>query len=522
MPSLKDLKFIIAELTTLLMLLTVTPGLSASNIDKSSIKNLQIQLNQMGFESGFPDGVYGSKTLMAIESFYKNNGLNFGGELDLSVLSIVKSGHLISKKNYSKTKVKRYVNFDTGVPVDELTFLDAADVDNDGIDDIVVSGQVTDVGYDQGLSLQPIILLSNFGNFYALKLPKITKTTGSFSGSFFQVKGKNYFYFGHNGERHTDPKNPSKATLDPIPSLILAFDFNGMPSLFSKTKFATMSASIEKFEQAEKVYVIENNYNAFTKYPGSRSLSLIYDFSEIEPFTFKTMAPISISESKKPMNHVMPAFLDDNNFIDFIVATEKQRTGSQSNKLVPGNPSSYIVFNAFESQSIAPSKVYLNPPDFGELHSGFNVNYFSSAKGTYFITLASAKNNLTWQRDKPKFVGFSLTTYKFNDKELIGSYRLKTDLDNATFLKTYKINIDEEEVLLLGRYTTSPLYVYSSEGVPKINKLRNLKITKKSGSKIVIPLKDRGNGCYRFLSTMENPNKRKHMGIISDCKFPIQ
>ena len=80
---------------TLLTLLTVTTGLSVPNIDKSSIKNLQIQLNQMGFESAIADGVYGSKTLLAIESFYKNNGLNFGGELDLSVLGIVKSIFLV-------------------------------------------------------------------------------------------------------------------------------------------------------------------------------------------------------------------------------------------------------------------------------------------------------------------------------------------------------------------------------------------------------------------------------------------
>ncbi|WP_292898824.1 peptidoglycan-binding protein [Nitratireductor sp.] len=56
--------------------------LTASVDMKKAVTNIQLILNQQGFDAGKPDGIMGAKTKMAISAFQKANGMTPTGEVD--------------------------------------------------------------------------------------------------------------------------------------------------------------------------------------------------------------------------------------------------------------------------------------------------------------------------------------------------------------------------------------------------------------------------------------------------------
>tara|TARA_B110000503_G_scaffold84303_1_gene128383 strand:+ start:307 stop:1746 length:1440 start_codon:yes stop_codon:yes gene_type:complete len=414
-------------------------------------------------------------------------------------------------------KFSTSVSFDTIAEADELTFLGSADVDNDGIDDIVISGQASSEGYDAGQGLQPYILLSNQGNFIAKPLPIETKTGGVWGGAFLDVKGKKFFYYGHNGEE--TKSGPDGLEISSMPSLTIGFLENGDPFVAGVAKSPTMTSSVEAFKVGSNNYVVENNYDNFATRIIKKSTSIIYKVSEKGQLLAHKVRPRLVYENSKPMNHIAVMDLNNNQSPDFIVSTEKERRGKNFDRLVAGDPRSYVVFDAFES----PTKVYLDPPAFGDLHSGFNGNIFkSNASSNYYVSLASMKNNLTWDYDKKKFVGFDLTLYRFNEEQLIEAFPIKTNLQNATMLKSYNHIINNKEALVFGRYRTAPFYVTEANGEPIKKFISGLPRPTNGRSNILIPITDRTNRCLRFVTMAENPERRVNTAHISACKINIE
>ncbi|MDC0491072.1 peptidoglycan-binding protein [Paracoccaceae bacterium] len=64
-------------ISILLVLYTPAYGMS-----EEFVKITQSLLNQLGFNAGKPDGIYGKQTKLALESFYASKGLRFDGVLD--------------------------------------------------------------------------------------------------------------------------------------------------------------------------------------------------------------------------------------------------------------------------------------------------------------------------------------------------------------------------------------------------------------------------------------------------------
>jgi len=91
-------------LSVLLVLCTPAYGMS-----KKFIELTQYYLNQMGFDAGEADGIYGNKTKRALENFYANRGQKFDGILDdneredivKALTSGVGSGSKLSSSGYS-------------------------------------------------------------------------------------------------------------------------------------------------------------------------------------------------------------------------------------------------------------------------------------------------------------------------------------------------------------------------------------------------------------------------------------
>ncbi|ATB69054.1 hypothetical protein SJPD1_0942 [Sulfurospirillum diekertiae] len=62
----------------------------ASFTSKIECYSVQEKLNQFGFDTGLPDGIFGSKTRAAIISFQKQNGLSTTGVIDKKLLEVLK------------------------------------------------------------------------------------------------------------------------------------------------------------------------------------------------------------------------------------------------------------------------------------------------------------------------------------------------------------------------------------------------------------------------------------------------
>ena len=525
---MKKILLLLWSVTAFVLLSVATGSLYAEN----HVEQAQKMLLELGYNVGKVDGVFGPKTEFAIKELYTDHGQKYDGQLNDNVFFEITSKYsaILKARNKGKT-ISSYVQFDTGADAEELTFLGASDVDNDGIDDVIISGQVSDQNYDRGYSLQPVILLSNWGKFTSIPLPKSTQTTGVWAGSFVKVNETKYFYYGHNGERHVDPNSPTHTTHDPRNSMMIGFSYDGLPYIVDEAVAPTGSASVESFVDGESVFVVENNYDQFSLRPKKKNSSVLYRISDqgkllIVAHSFgkpSVMAMRSLYEKEKPMNHIMPAFLNDNKFVDFIVATEKERIGEKFDKLVEGDPRSYVVLDPFAESTYAKGqKVYLDPADFQELHSGFNGNYFKSEVSGYsYVTMASSKNNLTWDRNKRKFVDFCLTVYKFHNSKLVSAFPIQTDLKNATMLKTYRIRTDKGEAVFFGRYRSSPFYIMEKDGVPERVYFGGINLSRGKGAGIIMPIIDRLNNCLRFISVPENPKSKNHTARISKCKFKI-
>lgn len=58
---------------------TRTLRLSSPYMRGSDVRTLQRMLNALGYRCGYPDGLYGNKTMAAVKSFQRRNGLTADG-----------------------------------------------------------------------------------------------------------------------------------------------------------------------------------------------------------------------------------------------------------------------------------------------------------------------------------------------------------------------------------------------------------------------------------------------------------
>ena len=63
---------------------------ASSTITTETIKTVQEQLNQLGFDCGTPDGIAGSKTVEAIKKFQENYGFSVNGVIDADLIEQLK------------------------------------------------------------------------------------------------------------------------------------------------------------------------------------------------------------------------------------------------------------------------------------------------------------------------------------------------------------------------------------------------------------------------------------------------
>ena len=59
----------------------------ATNAHSGTVDNAQRMLNQLGYDAGLVDGLYGGKTKRALEAFYADNGSSYDGKLNANEIA---------------------------------------------------------------------------------------------------------------------------------------------------------------------------------------------------------------------------------------------------------------------------------------------------------------------------------------------------------------------------------------------------------------------------------------------------
>lgn len=95
------------------------------------------------------------------------------------------------------------------VPVEAVYFTDSADIDGDGVDDVIISAQIDAyaqlgvkccevpaslIGQIKGVI--PQIYLSNYGKPKLVEMPKEAETHRAWAGAFFHMNNKLYYIHG--------------------------------------------------------------------------------------------------------------------------------------------------------------------------------------------------------------------------------------------------------------------------------------------------------------------------------------
>ncbi len=118
---LKHKLLIFMSLVGLITIITVV-GFSRNNVSQAlskygsnsnEVKQIQEKLKRWGYYNGSVDGVYGSKTLAAVKSFQKKNGLTadgIAGEKTLAAMGITSSGSTSSSNSNSSGSNSNNVN----------------------------------------------------------------------------------------------------------------------------------------------------------------------------------------------------------------------------------------------------------------------------------------------------------------------------------------------------------------------------------------------------------------------------
>jgi len=103
---------------------TQTTVTTWSGYDRVLVKDVQIRLNSLGFNAGSPDGIYGSGTRGAIESFQRTQGLAVDGQPSEKLLSQLKQAQASAGSAPAKSTAK----VDSGWPEPTIAAMSLAAV----------------------------------------------------------------------------------------------------------------------------------------------------------------------------------------------------------------------------------------------------------------------------------------------------------------------------------------------------------------------------------------------------------
>ena len=295
------------------------------------------------------------------------------------------------------------INFN--VPVDAVYFPDAADIDGDGVDDVIITAQI-DAFKQVGIrccevpasllasikGVIPQVYLSNYGKPKFIELPIEASSHRTWAGAFFKIQGRQYYLHGRNGELGLPSQNKGeRSQIYRIEIEDGEVNFNLVAELPSNTT----TASVDVRNLGKSVEIIENNYNAFGS-GMSVYRSHIYHFNsdealiEINP-PFNLRADIAHNEIK------YSTIVEGVALASTEVWKNNEGTVTQTR-----NPASYYTSGA--------RKADLVPVLYGSNHAGFSAEEFLVGDEILVMEMSSE----FFGHQNGGFKGSSIAVYEVN------------------------------------------------------------------------------------------------------------
>ena len=437
----------------------------------------------------------------------------------LFLISIITHTNPSVAGNWNQSERFDSIELDFGTAIEEIYFLDSADVNADGFDDFVVSGLV-DVYSQIGVGccnvppnlvekikpLRPILLLSNgHGSYDKTKFPETGDTIRAWTGTFFKHKSKFYFFLGRNGEI-SDPIDGNKGETSVLFNLVVSEDNKVQIQKVAETFIPATTASIQIIPGRDgKSYIIENNYLDFNeKNPWSRSY--IYQFNG-KDLQAKGPKPTGF-DFNKANNHLNVTDLDGDGKYDIIVASEVMfhfDTGSPQTS----NNGSYVIFDALGT----PTTTLLPHPYFGQFHAGSHTAVIDANSKKYVIELGVRLE------ERNQFREPGLSVYHYTEQKKFKKLRLVHkdlfDIQKFQMSNTQLIDIDADgsKEILFQNYSSQPLYM-DFDTLPTLKKVpKEMALVPKSGKARVVALK--AKECLKLASIEDYKKARRPILKIS-------
>lgn len=318
-------------------------------------------------------------TVNAYGSIYYDVAINVG-----NILAVGGSEKYSISLNKSNINIKNnYFDLIFEERVKELYFVDSFDIDNDGVEDVVISGSIdpyTQIGIDccevtaaQAKTLKgitPKIYLSNSGNPLLISFPSYSKTLRTWAGKFFKLNGLLYYVHGRNGELGLPDQNVAEISQ----IYRISFVNNELSfALVAEMPYAHTTTSIDVKIDGNSAEILQNNYNKFST---SKSIysSKIYKFDTKEvlrDFNTKFQMKDKIAHNRMAYSSYYPNYI--------LAATEVWKSYDGS-VLISPSPPSYLM-SEIDSIDLTPALYENNHASFpiGEMKIGDKLFVFDIA-----------------------------------------------------------------------------------------------------------------------------------------------
>lgn len=425
---------------------------------------------------------------------------------------IAKSKEVVKINNTFSVDFEEYVN--------EVYFVSTYDVDQDGVDDFVISASIEpyaqvgvaccEVSSAQVKSLRgvkPKLYLSNAGRPLIVDFPDSAMSHRTWAGQFFELNGSLFYLHGRNGELGLPDQNVGERS-----------QIYKVTSKSGQTKFSLVAEMADVKTTASTdiqikngiAEIIQNNYNTFNSVGSPIYRTEIYQFDGSK-VTYADKKSFLMKDRIAHNQIIYSRFLPDH----VITSTEawKSYDGSQQ---ITTNPASYI----------ASSKKYIDllPVLYENNHSGASVAELKVANQIIVLEVATE----FFGHQGGGFKGARIAAYKVDLATEAASIcdqvcsNLSISLPGAIGGRFRYIDLDFDgiEDLYFSRYSKGVISSFSSKnGKIAQSNIANLVLADVGGwMGTVNLLKDIKNRCVIAVSGNTNFKATKSVQIsISEC-----
>ena len=407
------------------------------------------------------------------------------------------------------------------VPVEAVYFTDSADVDGDGIDDVIISAQIDAyaqlgikccevpaslIGQIQGVI--PQIYLSNYGKPKLVEMPKEAETHRAWAGIFFRMNKKLYYIHGKNGELGLPSQNRGeRSQIYRIKNIKGTVKFQ----LVATFPYLRTTASLDVRNVNNGVEIIQNNYNSFT---ASTTVYRSHKFL----FT-KNEKIIEINPGMRLRNDIAHNEIKFSRALDgYTITSTEVWKNNRGTRTLTKNAASYYVSNQH--------KIDLRPVPYDKNHAGFSSEEIIDEEGFYLLELSTE----FFGHQNGGYKGSQITAYNI-DKSLLSAQmckencvvpKLNLPMTTQVYLRRIDINFDGIDEVYVTGYKDKGVHIFYLESgkLRQINSKR-LALTNVGGwyGRVQL-LRDIGKKCISSISAISNFSKGKNNIKIktSPCK----